>query len=199
MSKRRLLALVFVLFVVLGVGALFGFLVMRLLSRPDQRIYNTATILQEVQTLSQLVTIKYVIEKVVILDDPPQNTLRQLLWDNTRVILVAHGVVKAGVDLGKIQPGDIEVNGKKVKVRLPKPEITDAYLDDKQTKVLEHNTSFLRDFNKDLEQNARQQAVDDIRRAARTSGIYKDADERARAQLKTLFQQLGLEADFVSN
>ena len=41
------------------------------------------------------------LEKVVILDDPPQNTLRQLLWDNTRVILVAHGIVKAGIDLGK--------------------------------------------------------------------------------------------------
>jgi hypothetical protein len=198
MSKRRVLALVLVMFVVLGVGALFGFLVQRLLSRPDQRIYNTATILQEVQTLSQLVTVKYVIEKVVILDDPPQNTLRQLLWDNTRVILVAHGVVKAGIDLSKMQPKDIEVSGKKVKVRLPQPEVTDAYLDEQQTKVLERNTSFLRDFNKDLEHVARQQAVDDIRRAARTSGIFKDADERARAQLKSLFQQLGLEVEFVS-
>jgi hypothetical protein len=38
----------------------------------------------------------------------------------------------------------------------------------------------LRSFDKDLEQNARKQAVEDINRAARNGGILKDADERAR-------------------
>jgi len=61
---------------------------------------------------------------------------------------------------------------------------------------VERNTGFLRAFNKDLEQTARQNAVEDIRRAARTGGILKEADERARAQLKHLFQQLGLEVEF---
>jgi hypothetical protein len=51
----------------------------------------------------------------------------------------------------------------------------------------------LRSFNKDLEQTARQNAVDDIRRAARSGGILKDAEERARAMLTHLFRQLGFE------
>ena len=49
----------------------------------------------------------------------------------------------------------------------------------------------LRQFAKYLEQNARSQAVDDIRRSARYSGILRDAEERARAQLTNLFTQLG--------
>jgi hypothetical protein len=149
-----------------------------------------------VQTLSQLVTVKYVLEKVVILDDPPQNPVRRLLPDETRVILVAHGIVKAGVDLSRLKRGDLSLSGNKVEITLPHAEIMDAYLDEKQTKVIERNTSFLRDFNKDLEQNARQSAVEDIQRAARTSGILKDADDRARAQLSLLFQQLGFEVEF---
>jgi hypothetical protein len=44
-----------------------------------------------------------------------------------------------------------------------------------------------------LEQTARQNAIDDIRRAARLGGIAKDADQRAREQLKQLFQQLGFQ------
>jgi hypothetical protein len=48
-------------------------------------------------------------------------------------------------------------------------------------------------FDKDLEQAARQNAVADIRRAARTAGILKDADERAAAQLRSLFLQMGFE------
>ena len=78
-------------------------------------------------------------------------------------------------------------------MRLPPTRITDVYLDEKHTQVLERDTGFLRPFNKDLEQTARQNAVDDIGRSARAAGILKDADERARAQLTTFFRQLGFE------
>jgi hypothetical protein len=78
-------------------------------------------------------------------------------------------------------------------MKLPRAQITDAYLDEKQTRVVERATGFLRQFDKDLEQSTRQTAVEDIRRAARTGGILQDADERARSQLKDLFQRLGFE------
>jgi hypothetical protein len=54
----------------------------------------------------------------------------------------------------------------------------------------------LRAFDKDLEQNARRQAVDDLRIAARSNRIYEDAEERARLQLANLFHQLGYEVVF---
>jgi hypothetical protein len=198
MVKRRLAIIFVALAIVFGTGLVIGVFLRYVAGFVGSRgrVYNTSTLLQEVQTLSQLVTVKYVMEKVVIEEDPPQNTIRRLLPDDTRVILIAHGIVKAGVDLGKMKPGDVRVSGKQVTLALPKAQITDAYLDEKQTKVIEHNTSFLRDFNKDLEQTARLNAVEDIRRAARDSGILKDADERARAQLKYFFQQLGLEVEF---
>jgi len=201
MLNKRLAIIVLVLAVIFTIGLVIGVLLPRLagFGASPGRVYNTATILQQVQTLSELVTVKYVMEKVVIEEDPPQNTIRRLLPDDTRVILIAHGIVKAGVDLGKMKPGDLRVSGKQVILALPKAQITDAYLDEKQTKVVERNTSFLRDFNKDLEQNARVNAVEDIRRAARSNGILKDADERARAQLKYFFSQLGLEVEFKQN
>ena len=51
----------------------------------------------------------------------------------------------------------------------------------------------LRTFDKDLEQVARQNAVDDLGRSARTIGILKDAEDRARDQLQVLFLQMGFE------
>ena len=198
MSKKHLALLGLLLAAIFGVGLLFGVLVPRWLAGRFSRSYNTATLLVQVQSLSQLVTVKYVMEKVVILEDPPQNPVRRLLPDETRVILVAHGIVKAGVDLGLMKPGDLRLSGKTITVTLPPAQIVDAYLDEKQTQVVEHNTSFLRYFNKDLEHNARQDAIEDIRRAARTSGILKDADERARLELKNLFGQLGYEVKFRS-
>ncbi|MBI3853749.1 MAG: DUF4230 domain-containing protein [Verrucomicrobia bacterium] len=162
------------------------------------KVYNTATLLKQVQTLSQLVTVKYVMEKIVVLEDPPKNLLGQAFAGESRVLLVAHGIVKAGVDLSELKPADLQVMEKKVVLTLPPSQITDVYLDDKQTKIVERTTGFLRSFDKDLEQTARQNAVDDIRRAARSGGILKDADERAQAQLKNLFKQLGYTVEFRS-
>jgi len=157
------------------------------------RVENTATIIQQVQTLSDLVTVKYVMQKMEFVDSPPGGTLGQFIQGDNKVWLLAQGVVKAGIDLKKIAPGDVAISGKALTLTLPKPEITDAYLDDSQTKVIERTTGFLRSLDKDMEQTTRQYAVDDIRRAAQQSGILNDANDRARTELRTFFQQAGYE------
>ncbi len=147
---------------------------------------NTATVIQQVQTLSDLVTVKYVLEKVVILND--------VKWyGENRVFLLAHGIVKAGLDLKRITADDVTISGKKICLRLPPPQITDAYLDEPQSQVIDHTTGLLRAFDKDLEQTARQNAVDDIRRAARTDGILDEADKRARLELELFLRHVGFE------
>jgi len=141
---------------------------------------------QQVQTLSDLVTVKYVMEKVVILEDAKW-------YGESRVLLLAHGIVKAGIDLKRITADDVTISGKSISIKLPPPQVTDAYLDDKQTQVIDHETGMLRVFDKDLEQTARENAVDDIQRAARNAGILKDADERARLELELFLREAGFE------
>jgi len=157
------------------------------------RVENTTAVVQQVQTLSDLVTVKYVMQKVEIVDSPPDSTLGKFVQGESRVLLLAQGVVKAGIDLKKIQPGDVAVSGKKISIKLPLPEITDAYLDDSQTKVIERTTGFLRSLDKDLEQVTRQNAVADIRRAAQANGILNDADERAKLELAMFLHEAGFE------
>ena len=150
------------------------------------RFENTATVVQQVQTLTDLVTVKYVMEKAIVLED--------VKWyGESRVLLLAHGIVKAGIDLKRIKANDVTVSGKSISIKLPPPQITDAYLDDKESQVIDHVTGLLRVYDKDLEQTARQNAVDDIRRASRNAGILKDADERARLELELFLRQAGFE------
>lgn len=185
-TRNRLTALaISLLAIALGLGLAFGWTVVRLL-RPDRspRFTNTAAVLTQIQGLAQLVTVKYVMEKVVILEDVR-------IYGESRVLLVAHGVVKAGVDLSKIERGDIEVDGTNVTIRLPRCTITDVYLDEDKTQVLEHSTGLLRRFDKDLQQNARREGLDAIRRAARDSGILDEAQTRAELQLRLFFNQFG--------
>ena len=149
-------------------------------------LWNTTSVIHEVQTLSDLVTIKYVMEKVVLLQD--------VKWyGENRVMLLAHGVVKAGIDLKRLKPEDVTITEKKISIHLPRSQITDAYLDDKASQVIDHTTGLLRAFDKDLEQAARQNAVDDIARAARQAGILDDAEKRGKTELENLLKRAGFE------
>lgn len=189
MRKLRLPILVLLTVLIFIVGLWLGFRAPRwlgFLSTP--RVYGSATVLQQVQTLSELVTVKYVMEKVVVLEDA-----KWYPGGDSRVLLLAHGIVKAGVNLRELQSGDVLVHGRTVSFRLPASKVTAVYLDEQQTQIIERTTGLLRTFDKDLEQAARRQAVDDIGRAARKSGLLKEADERAQVQLRGLLLQLGFE------
>ncbi len=157
------------------------------------RVENTTAVVQQVQTLSDLVTVKYVMQKVEIVDSPPDSTLGKFVQGDNKVLLLAQGIVKAGIDLKKIKPEDVSVSGKKISIKLPLPRITDAYLDDAQTKIIERSTGFLRSLDKDLEQTTRQNAVSDIERAARQNGILNDANDRARLELAAFLRLAGFE------
>jgi Protein of unknown function (DUF4230) len=179
----------FVLFIVIfGAGIWLGAKFLGKSSSVHEE--NTESVVEQIQTLSDLVTVKYVVEKVVVLDD--------VKWyGESRVLLLAHGVVKAGIDLKRLKPGDVAVSGKKISIRLPPPELTDAYLDDRRSQVIDHTTGLLRQFDKDLEQTAREQAVLDIRAAAVQNGILTDAGERAKLELALFLQKAGYtEVDF---
>lgn len=172
------LAIIFALGLVLGVAGL------RWLPLGRNVSFDSATLLTRVQNLSQLVTVKYVLEKVVVYEDAKW-------YGNNRVLLVAHGIVKAGIDLRSLKADDIRITDKKIRVVLPRPRITDVYLDDRHSEVVERSTGLLRVFDKDLEQTARMQAVEDLRRAASRSGILTDAAAQARVELTGLLHELG--------
>jgi hypothetical protein len=189
MLRTRLVNALLIVAIVVGLAGFFG-VVLPVISRlrPGGRMASTPVILKQVQDLSQLITVKYVMEKVILYDDP------RWFGDN-KVLMIAHGVVLAGIDLKELKPADIQVSNKKISIKLPpaRAPIMYTYLDDKRTEVVERTTGLLRAFDKDMEQTARQQAVMDINLAARDSGILKDADERAKTQLTNLFKMMGFE------
>ena len=181
---KKAAAAIGVIAIIFAAGLFFGLFSYRWLASQPGRFFNTSTLLKKVQTLSQFVTVKYNLEKVVVLDD--------VKWyGDSHVVLVAHGVVKAAIDLDQLGPKDIQISGKKISISLPRSRVVDAYLDDQRTQIVERNTGVLRVFDKDLEQNARRQAVEELRLAALQNGILNDASEHARAQLTILLYQVG--------
>jgi hypothetical protein len=148
------------------------------------RIADTATVVTQVQSMAQLVTVTFVMEKVVKLDD--------VKWyGQNRLLMVAHGVARAGVDLRKLGPADVRVRDNRLRITLPRPQLFDVYLDEHKTEVLERSTGLLRTFDEQMEADARREALDQIRLAARAGGILEEAKERAKTQISGLAAAAG--------
>jgi hypothetical protein len=151
-------------------------------------IPDPVSIIHDVRALARLETVQYSVEKVVTAETN-QGALEFLFGD--RLLLVAHGVVIAGVDLQKLGPDDLWLEGSVLHVRLPEPEIFIATLNNDKSYVYDRETGLLTKGNISLETQARQVAEAEIRRTALEDGILNTARINAEAYLSLLFRSLG--------
>ncbi len=171
-------------------GAAIGVAVMFIARRTedgDLHAKPSNTLLLATRDLSRLETSEMHVEKVVDLTDT-QSRFYGLVDGTDNVLLVAVGDVTLGVDLAKIQDGDVTLDPKthEAHFKLPKPEVFDARLDEKQTYVFQRSTSFFAKRNEQLESKARQAAQDTIKKQADSD----DAKERARKQAEKVLREL---------
>jgi hypothetical protein len=151
-------------------------------------IVDPNTIILQVQALSRLETIQYSLEKVITAETN-QGTWGWLFGD--RLLFIAHGTVIAGVDLEKLGPEDLFVQGTTLTVRLPAAEIFIATLDNDQSYVYDRNIGALNKGEVDLETAARQSAEQEILAAALEDGILAQAQTNAENYLYGFFRALG--------
>ena len=145
---------------------------------------ETPVVLHAIQSLSELATVKYVMEKVVTHEI-------EKTFGKDQVLLIAHGVVKAGIDLSKMKKEDVRVTTDSISFHLPRSEVTDRYLVEKQTFVYDRRTGLFIHPDKNLESQARQIALSAMLASAHANGILKDSDDRARVLITKVSQQLG--------
>lgn len=149
---------------------------------------DPVTIIHEVRSLARLETIQFSIEKIITAE-VNQGVLAPLIGD--RLLLIAHGYVIAGIDLGKLRPEDLEVKNGVLYVHLPEAEIFVATLDNEKTYIYDRDTGLLTKGNINLETAARRVAEIEIEKAAREDGILELAKHNAASYLSLLFQELG--------
>ena len=149
---------------------------------------DPVTIIHQVRALARLETIQYTVEKVITAEIG-SGAFEFLNKD--RLLLVAHGTVIAGVDLEKLTPEDLRLDGSVLMVRLPAAEIFIATLDNDKSYIFERETSILRQSDPNLETLARQSAEQEIKKAAIEDGILDIAQQNAESYLIRFFMALG--------
>lgn len=165
------------------------FLFSLLLNRVEKSESNRVAVIKEMRMLSRLETASFTVEKII--DSESSGNVFQKLLFGDKILLIANGNVIAGIDFIGIEEEDIVIEGKKIQVSLPAPEIFFASLDNTKTKVYDRKSGLLSGGNDNIESEARATAEQSIREAACSSGILNMASENARKQITSLLSSLG--------
>jgi hypothetical protein len=197
--------LIVVLSVALGVGiSSFDFMARIpvvgpfLFEEQPARTTTSPVVLEGIWDLNQLATVR--LTESVLTTRESGGTRFERIFSGERVLLVAVGEVEAGVDLANMGEDDVQIDGDRVTIRLPEPEVLSTSLDEGETGVYDRDFGPL-NFRPDdeLVEEARDEAVDRIEEAARENDVLDSARRNAEDSIRAFVTTLGFEeVEFVS-
>ena len=150
---------------------------------------DPVTIVHDVRSLARLETIQYSVEKIITAE-VGQGTIFSFLTGD-RILFVAHGTAIAGIDLAKLEPDDLRVEGGVLYVTLPEAELFVVALEEDQSYVYDREQGALTRGDVNLETVARQAAVQEIRASVLADGILEQAQTNAENFLYRFLLDLG--------
>jgi hypothetical protein len=149
------------------------------------------TVVDRIQRLQRLETVVYTMDKIV--SGAKENPVLPNFLAGDRLLMLVHGEVVAGIDFSNLNPGDVKVDGKQIRLRLPPPQIFSTRIDSAKTRVYSRQTGLLVPTDPDLETQVRQEAERQLREAAMAGGILRTAQQNAASTVNSLLQGLGFE------
>jgi hypothetical protein len=153
------------------------------------RTLDAPAIVRQIQGLSELVSVKYTVQKVVGLEQ------KKTPVGSEKLLLIVQAEVLAGVDLAAVAPASVKIlPGENVKLALPPARILHIVIDDKETKVWDRQITWWTPWvspDPDLERQARLAATKSIEQAALDMGILDQARRNAETAVRNLLQALG--------
>ena len=192
------LALILVAALALGIGiARYGDRIdwlSPLLGEPTRA--SSTVIVEDIQRLNELATVKWTTQ--VIIEEEGSGALWQRylpkFLTGEEVLLIAVGDVRAGVNLDELGEDDVRVDGKKVIVDLLEAEVLSTTLDEEKTRLYSRERGLLRVRGDDrIIEEARRDAVEEIRNATEGNGIEEQAQANAEDSIRTFLENLGYE------
>lgn len=151
-----------------------------------------SVVVQKVQGVSELTTAVFTMQAVV---PTSQNaTFNGFVIGTTKLLYIAYGEVKAGVDLSSLTPDRVQVGSDTIRIQLPPPQLLDRKIDVSRSNVYDYNRGTLGlgpDVAPELQALAQQEALKKIVEAACGDGILAKANDRAKLVVTQLLTTAG--------
>jgi len=153
-------------------------------------LLDAPAVLQEIQQLSELITVKYGLQKVIGLEE------EKIPFGSEKVLLMVRADVLAGVNLARLTTNDVQVLAdNSLQIRLPPPQVLHVTVDEKNTRTWDRSKTWWTpwvSYNPELEQKARLAAREAVQAGALEMGILRDAEENAEKTIRNFLALTGV-------
>jgi hypothetical protein len=158
--------------------------------QPTMVVDVRGVVVKQVQGLSELTTVLYNMQTVVSVSQ--DQTFGPFTIGQTKLLYVAQGEVRGGIDLSEIKQEDVNVVSDTIIIRLPPPKMID--------KKIDVDKSYVYDFSRggifapegiDFQTRAERQALSQIVQAACDNQVLEKANEEAETAIGALLSASG--------
>lgn len=151
-------------------------------------IDETPVLIKQINDLAQLVTISFY-DEIVMDSSKPKNlpSFPGLRPVPDHIVLLAKGIVLAGIDLKKIDSGHVFVSGDSVNISLPQAELLNTIMNPTDFEVFDEEGKW---SSSDVLQ-IKQRMVNKIKQRAFENNIISKAEERAKQILERFLRGVG--------
>ncbi|MCB0217219.1 MAG: DUF4230 domain-containing protein [Caldilineae bacterium] len=156
---------------------------------PTPYLETTQVMAQRLRGASELTLAIYSLDTVTSASQ--DRKLGELTIGSTELLYVAHGQVRAGIELAEIGAEDMQVEAGRLIVRLPAPRILDRKIDVDKSYVYDVDRSLFGPIDPSLQSQAEQHALEQVLRSACEGGILAQANERGALAVEKLLETAG--------
>ena len=156
------------------------------------KINNSTLVVERLQDLQELTTTVQTMEKIV--PTSADRKLGNLPIATTRLLYIAKGEIRAGIDLGELNDRDIKIDRQSIEINLPTAKILDTKIDVDNSRVYDYDRGFLNlgpDVAPQLQTLAQRNTLQEIVSAACEGNILDDANLKAKDSVSQLLTNLG--------
>ncbi|MEO8084002.1 MAG: DUF4230 domain-containing protein [Ardenticatenales bacterium] len=165
---------------------------------PTAAIDTKSVVVEKLQDAAELTSLVYTLETVVSASQ--DRSLAGFKIGSTELLYIAHGQVRAGIDLAKLGDEDVDIEGGAgipigaadgIVIHLPAPEILGATLDVDKSRVYDLRESLFAPVAPDLQSRAERYALQRIVGSACDADILSAANDRAADAVRALLTAAG--------
>lgn len=172
----------------------FTLLVLFLASCGEEKEVHETEIYQ-IRSIGTLATTEYTLGKIIQWNDEGE----WYKFGDRKILLSCKATVKAGVNLNQIKESDIEVEGTKITIQLPPPEIVSFEMNPDliRTEMTDVN-GFRSDFSQVEKSKVLQKGEESIRKDLKKLHILDEAEQNAKIFIIDFYKNLGFEQVIVN-
>jgi hypothetical protein len=149
-------------------------------------------IVRQLRSLMEIETAYHSAQTVIDVETEGGRLSRFFTGD--RILLIAHGNVIAGVDLGSLDGNSVEVfSDSRIQVTLPDSQILISELDEQRTQIVDRDTGVFSGGDQELEAEAYEEAKRMIIQSACEHDILRRAADDADFRIRLLLQTMGFD------